>query len=357
MPPLEAWQKVLVGESFMGTIYGGLSCVDCHSGDSTPQTFETAHVGITADPASGSAASCGICHGSVGTKHQTSLHGSLEGYKQTIRTRSGQATLSPELNAMFDAKCATCHTSCGQCHISRPDAVGGGFNAGHVFIEKPSMTLNCTACHGSRIGEEFRGLHEGIPADTHYNRGMQCTACHNADEIHFAGGSAANRYSIAEAPRCEDCHEVGAENAYHLQHKDDMSCQVCHSQEYKNCYNCHVGTEESGIQQPSELDFKIGKNPLKSARRPYGYVLLRHIPIAPDSYEEWAPGQLTNYEALPTWKMTTPHNIQKNTPQTANCTSSCHNNTELFLTRDDILKLSPQEQAANRDVVVDKVPE
>ncbi|MCG8608193.1 hypothetical protein MJD09_24810 [bacterium] len=353
---MEAWEKVLVSSAFLTTQHGELNCTSCHGGSDLPQSMEQAHIGVVADPSSSAENSCAECHADYDSKHKQSLHASLEGYKETIRARAGQGQLSPELEGMFQAQCATCHTSCGQCHISRPTSVGGGFIAGHNFNRRPSMTENCTACHGSRIGEEFRGQHAGISADVHYNRGMQCVACHSAEDVHASTPGAKHRYDESSPVRCEDCHEIANSNAYHAVHNDRLSCQVCHSQPYKNCYSCHVGQDSKGLMQPSELDFKIGRNPIKSASKPFDYVVLRHVPIAPNSYDDWAPGQLTNFAALPTWKYATPHNIQKNTPQTANCTSSCHNNADVFLTPNDLQKLTPEEQAANATVVVDEIP-
>lgn len=356
MPQLEAWEKVWISQDFMSSTHGSQNCTSCHGGSNTPQKMDDAHKDVVRDPAADAVAKCDPCHAGYGAQHEQSLHGTLNGYKELIKLRTGQTTLSPELEEMYTQNCASCHTTCGQCHISRPQSVGGGFNNGHIFTKRPSMTLNCTACHGSRIGEEFRGEHSGLSADVHYNQGMQCVACHSSQEIHTSNPTAKHRYDETDQTTCKTCHEIGSSNTYHTLHNEKVDCQVCHSQPYKNCYSCHVGKSSAGLQQPSELDFKIGKNHLKSAARPHNYVLLRHIPIAPDSYEEWAPGQMTNFSVKPTWKYTTPHNIQKNTPQTANCTSSCHNNPSLFLKREDMQHLSQQEQIANESVVVDDIP-
>jgi thiosulfate/3-mercaptopyruvate sulfurtransferase len=270
-----------------------------------------------------------------------------------IALRAGVQELTPGLEAMFEHKCAVCHATCSQCHISRPHSVDKGLVRGHVFLGRPSMTENCTACHGSRIGQEFRGEHPGIPADVHYNKGMQCVACHSAQELHGHGEQGANRYQVASAPQCQDCHQVGRENPYHAAHAGQLACQVCHSTTYKNCYSCHVG---QGLERPSELGFKIGLNPIRSAERPYEYAVVRHIPIAPDSYRDYEPGGLPNFSALPTWKFATPHNIQKNAPQAANCTSSCHNNAEVFLTEADLEGLPPEEVEANQKVIIRQIP-
>lgn len=355
MPQLEAWQKVLINKGFLNTTHAQYGCTNCHGGSDEPQTMAEAHEGVVTDPSLDAIENCNQCHPTYAAEHQRSLHATLGGYAESVRQRSGQAQLSSELQAMLDAQCSSCHTSCGQCHVSRPTSVGGGFVAGHMFNRRPSMIENCTACHGSRIGEEFRGQHVGIPADVHYNRGFQCTECHSGEAVHTSDPGSTHRLD-ENHQRCEDCHQIGDENAYHQIHNNQLSCQVCHAQSYKNCYSCHVGKESRGLTQPSEMDFKIGKNYMKSATRPYDYIVVRHVPIAPDSYDDWAPGQLTNFAALPTWKYATPHNIQKNTPQTADCSSSCHNNADVFLTSEDLQRLPQVEQEANASVVVDEIP-
>ncbi|MEI2421919.1 hypothetical protein V6O07_16705, partial [Arthrospira platensis SPKY2] len=55
---------------------------------------------------------------------------------------------------------------------------------------------------------------------------------------------------------------------------------------------------------------------------------------------------------LPTWTYATPHNIQRNTPQTASC-NACHGNADIFLTED---KVSPETLQANQPVIVPEVP-
>lgn len=350
MPPVEAWKKVFVDSAFLATTHGQQTCVDCHGGDSSATEMAQAHIGIVADPSD----SCAVCHASEAVAFENSQHRQLTGYRELIAARAGQATMSPELADMFEQKCNTCHVTCGQCHISRPNSVGKGFLRGHKVLRRPSMTENCTACHGSRIGQEFRGEHAGIPADVHYNNGMQCVACHTAEEMHGHGAQGTTRYDVAAAPVCEDCHDLAASgNAYHQVHGDRLSCQVCHSVSYKNCYSCHVGV---GLERPSELDFKIGRNPLLSADRPEEYVVLRHIPIAPDSYRDYMPGTLSNYSDLPTWKFATPHNIQRTTPQTADCTTSCHGNADIFLMAADLEGMSAEEIEANQGVIVAEVP-
>ena len=61
---------------------------------------------------------------------------------------------------------------------------------------------------------------------------------------------------------------------------------------------------------------------------------------------------LPEFDNLPTWKYTTPHNMQRITPQNASC-NSCHGQTDLFLTENDVVA---EELEANRDVIVPRVP-
>jgi hypothetical protein len=100
------------------------------------------------------------------------------------------------------------------------------------------------------------------------------------------------------------------------------------------------------------MTFLIGRNPIQSEDRPYKYVPVRHVPSSPDSYEFYGEDLLTNFDALPTWVYSTPHNIQRNTPQTESC-ESCHENAALFLTAD---KVNESELQANDSVIVKAVP-
>jgi thiosulfate/3-mercaptopyruvate sulfurtransferase len=143
----------------------------------------------------------------------------------------------------------------------------------------------------------------------------------------------------------------------HQEHGGDLSCQVCHSVSYTSCDGCHVQiSEETGnpfyATDGSYFTFMIGKNPLESYDRPYAYVTLRHVPVAGDSFAYYGEDLLANFNALPTWTYTTPHNIQLNTPQTESC-DACHGNADLFLTID---KVYPEEVEANLPVIADTIP-
>jgi thiosulfate/3-mercaptopyruvate sulfurtransferase len=152
--------------------------------------------------------------------------------------------------------------------------------------------------------------------------------------------------------QCEDCHEKG-ENTYHATHWGDLSCQVCHSQPYKNCNGCHTGGQ--GITGSSYFTFKIAKNPKQSERRPYKIAVVRHIPIARDTYAAWGL-DLPFYDSVPTWKYASPHNIVKNAPQTEVngwCGGSCHG-SDYYLTLEDLQNNYPDEVEANKHLVLEK---
>jgi len=170
-----------------------------------------------------------------------------------------------------------------------------------------------------------------------------------------------NRYHNPAAAKCEDCHEdvwtSTGDNPQHEQHLSDLSCQVCHSVSYKNCYNCHVAIDQKGVpcrtSGPSEMHFEIGRNPLRSSTRSAEYVVLRHVPTCAGTCDYYGGNLLPDFNALPTWKYTTPHNIQLHTPQNESC-DACHGNKDLFLTEEDI---DPAERQANAGVIVTDIPE
>ncbi len=375
MAPLEPWEKVLVkSDKFNPTVHGQIQCAYCHGGQQSPD-METAHTGLVADPsAGGSGNTCTACHGDQSEHFEKSLHVSLSGYWDTLDARSAPEN-HQALETMFGNHCASCHTTCGDCHISQPGSVGGGFVDGHVINKTPSMSQNCTACHGSRVGNEYLGKNEEIPGDVHFRQGrMNCISCHSGAEMHNSEAACSqchdtsdavyqvtNRYSGAQSPSCESCHEnIGKQGdavVQHVLHGDKLACQVCHSVSYMSCDGCHVAiSEKTGNPffktERSYMSFFIGRNPLQNYHRPYEYVVLRHVPISPTSYQYYGENLLPNFDALPTWAYATPHNVQRKTPQNASC-NACHGNPDIFLTAD---KVSPEELQANEPVIVPEVP-
>jgi hypothetical protein len=163
--------------------------------------------------------------------------------------------------------------------------------------------------------------------------------------MHGTLGAADHRYDGPPTLGCQDadCHPDVAPGdgiANRTEgHFEAMSCQVCHSSTYKNCYRCHVAVEDDQPYfktEPSEMDFKIGHNPLQGPDRPWKYVPVRHVPVDVDSFAYYGEGLLPNFDTLPTWKYATPHNIQRNTPQTETG-GACHSNPEFSLTEEDVV--------------------
>lgn len=358
---MEVWERVFLGKAeFLSTTHGQIACVLCHEGDRWASEKEAAHQGMITDPSEGGQ-SCLACHADVVHTSETSLHTTLTGMREGLMARGGSFTNSPLAQA-FDNHCQTCHATCGSCHVSRSDSQGGGLVSAHYF-KKPSILYNCAACHGARAGNEYLGNHEGIPGDVHWTKeGMSCNKCHG-EEIHQSPADATNRYHNRLTITCvsSGCHDdLSRREPPNEYHREEMlgkvACQACHSVEYKNCYGCHVALDGEGkgyfTTEPSVIQFKIGLNPIRSKTRPSEYVVLRHVPVNRDMFEYYGTNLLPDFDAVPTWKYATPHNIQLHTPQTESC-NSCHGQPSLFLTGADV---AAEEMAANRPVIVTQIP-
>ncbi|HSO11212.1 MAG TPA: cytochrome c3 family protein [Anaerolineales bacterium] len=366
MAPLEPWEKALVdNEKFSQTTHGKQTCTDCHNGVQSADK-DDAHEGLIASPSAQPDKYCGECHEEQTTTYPFALHSTQEGYWTAINARSVPEN-HPALEEMFGNHCASCHTTCGECHVSQPKNVGGGLFTGHVFEKTPPMTRSCTACHGSRVGNEFLGKNEGFPGDVHFREArMNCVKCHEGADLHGSATDAANadthRYAGTEDPECVDCHPTtlpgGDENPMHQSHGDNLSCQVCHSITYTSCDGCHVAISQKSGNPFFETEatystFLIGRNPNPTEERPYKYVPVRHVPIAATSYQFYGENLLPNFDVLPTWMYATPHNIQRNTPQNASC-EACHaGDGAIFLTAD---KIKAEEMQANSAVIVESLP-
>jgi thiosulfate/3-mercaptopyruvate sulfurtransferase len=364
--PLAPHEKVFVDSEFAeDENHGEMGCQECHGGDPSEPDWKKAHTDVVKDPSYPDPSdTCGTCHEDIAEHYQTSLHVSLAPFKKIIDGRcSDDPDVCGTVHAGRESHCTSCHSSCGQCHVSRPEAVEGGLLESHLFQRRPPMQTVCTACHGSRIEKEFMGRNKGIPPDVHQKKYFKCNKCHTADEMHGDGNEYAHRYVVENAPTCEGCHEEiftdGAQNVkQHRQHKDRVSCQVCHAMPYKNCYACHFGRDKQGYKffqtKESTLEFKIGLNPYRSERRPEAFVTLRHVPVDQASFRFYVENGLAKFDALSTWKLATPHNIQRKTPQNASC-NACHGKSSLFLLEQDV---KPEYLQANRIVVVpaDQVP-
>jgi len=355
-------------DSYVSSTHGAArDCTDCHGGNDGPDTRALAH---TKDwQARPDATNCQACHTDEYEFSSASLHVTLGGYLTILGDRGVDLTGGSIASQRFDQKCADCHIAndaqtemrCGHCHISVPVVAGAGFINGHNFRKTPDMERQCTACHGSRVKAEFLGLNGdltasnglGVPvasADVHlplarelnadgYEKG--CTLCHGGVEMHGFGApppGAGDRYDVVGTPQCYDCHnptddpDFGGVTAHTTAHLASMNCQVCHAQAYKQCFSCHVDYDDvsghayytvnegdPGGENTALMTFRIGQDPHKKNNpitdEPYGYAVLRHVPIDRDLfyYENYDPvaGLVPNMTDLPTWKYATPHNVQR----------------------------------------------
>jgi thiosulfate/3-mercaptopyruvate sulfurtransferase len=72
------------------------------------------------------------------------------------------------------------------------------------------------------------------------------------------------------------------------------------------------------------------------------------VPADRETFGFYVKDALTNFDAVPTWKLATPHNIRRKTPQNSNC-NACHGNESLFLLEKDV---ADGEKEANKEVMV-----
>lgn len=368
MEPLAPHEKLYVDDEFIeeDEDHGEIGCETCHNGNPDDPDWKTAHEGVVKDPSFPAAKACIDCHENEAENYSKNLHVNNRPIRQMVLARAGKqpAAAHAKIESAVQGHCTECHSSCGQCHISRPASVKGGLLSGHVFQKSPPMEEVCTACHGSRVGNEYLGKNKQCKADVHYEKGMmKCIKCHTADQMHGDGSKGADRYEVANGPQCLDCHEdiygeKGENIEQHKTHKDLASCYVCHAQAYTNCYSCHVSKTKEGQKyfetESHSLAFKIGLNYRKSERYPDKYITVRHVPVDSGTFRSYLKDGLRNFDKLPTWKMATPHNIQRKTPQNSAC-NNCHANNDLFLLETNV---RTNYLKANRSVIVseDQIP-
>jgi len=387
IPHIEPYDRVYLGgpgyDEFKNSSHGQMSCTTCHKGVDNNADKNIAHSGdFIAKPSADAETFCGSCHQSIVNQTKNSIHEQGWGQKNMVTLRSGVGNVPDGFNNLtelmkdgYDTNCAKCHASCGDCHVMRPKAGGGGLYRAHNFIKTPNMVDHCTTCHSSRVGHAFYGVAPGTVPDIHLTKaGYSCMNCHTKNEIHGDGNIYDQRYKVANLPQCQNCHSgINNSNLFHTLHINTFSCNACHSQNYNNCGSCHIGGE--GARIPAYLGYKIGMNPISETKPVYEFAVLRRALSAPDSWKEYGTPILSDFNVAPTYKYATPHNIQKITSRTgykdgsgqwvvySTCTEGCHisknpdgsyNNKELYLFDSDCLEW---EKAANVNIVVDgKLP-
>jgi hypothetical protein len=133
----------------------------------------------------------------------------------------------------FANHCDDCHTTCGQCHISRPTALGGGLLREHTVRATASIRDTCLACHGARAADGYHGKNEGVEGSVHWlEAGMACYECHDITHYHGDGTEYAHRYDGPPGVDCLECRlEATPEETDILEHKlhdGKVACEVCH---------------------------------------------------------------------------------------------------------------------------------
>lgn len=386
-PVIEPYDRVFMGgtgyEDFKNDVHGKIPCTACHNGVDKTADKDVAHSGdFMKKPTSDAINKCGSCHADIASKSVNNIHQGW-GQKSMVCLRAGVGNvpngfeaLSQAMKDGYNVNCGKCHATCGDCHVNRPVAGGGGLYKSHSFFKTPNMVDHCTTCHVSRGGHAYFGVGAGTVPDVHLTQaGFSCMNCHQKHEIHGNGTLYDQRYKYPELPKCTNCHSnISNSNPFHTKHINTFSCNTCHSQDYNNCGSCHIGSEE-GARIHSYQGYKIGMNPIKDTKSQFEFALLRQSLMAPDSWQDYGIPNLVNFDVRPTYKYTTPHNIIKITTRTGykdtngnwvtytNCTQGCHisknsdgtfNNKELYLFDSDCL---PWEKPANTGIVVDgKLP-
>ena len=376
-PHYEPYDRVYMGgdgyEAFKASGHSDIGCVGCHNGTDNTDEKTIAHSGdFLKHPSSEYEDKCGSCHKEITDGFKTSLHNGT-GQMRKVAMRSGLsgadefADLPQHQIEGYNTNCATCHGTCGNCHVTRPPIGGGGLANGHGFKKDPDMVNVCITCHSSRGGHAYLGMAPGTKPDVHLTGAdFTCTDCHSGAELHGDGTKVEQRYAYDKLPDCEDCHsELATSNNYHSFHYDDFNCHVCHSQDYNNCGSCHIHGE--GARIPAYLSFKIAANPIPGIKTGYEFTLVRRTLAAPDNWKEYGVEEYANFNVLPTYNYTTPHNLVRWTDRTLTikdraCSSNCHIrnedgvlvNKELYLFAGDLLEW---ETEASSGITVDgKLP-
>lgn len=374
-PHYEPYDRVYMDgtgyEEFKASGHYSIGCVGCHNGNENSNEKTEAHSGdFIAHPSLYADEKCATCHESIVDNFKTSIHNGT-GQKRKVAMRSGlsgadEFDLLPEHQIEgYNANCATCHGTCGNCHVVRPHAAGGGLAKGHKFTKTPDMVSICVSCHVSRGGHAYLGVAVGTKPDVHLtSTEYTCLDCHNGNEMHGDGHAPQQRYAYTQLPKCQNCHtNIATVNNYHSMHYDDFNCQVCHSQDYNNCGSCHVHDE--GARIPSYLGFKIAGNPIPDIKTGLKLALVRRAPSAPDTWSVYGVEEMSNFDVFPTYNYTSPHNILRWTSRTTveegqSCSTNCHIrneggvlvNKELYLFDDDLLDW---EKSASASIVVDEL--
>ncbi|MBW1696609.1 MAG: hypothetical protein JRH18_13840 [Deltaproteobacteria bacterium] len=129
MEPLAPHEKLFIDYEFLeeDEDHGEIGCVTCHGGNPDDPNWKTAHKDLVKDPSFPEPDACIECHEEESENYSQNLHISNRPmYLMVMARASADPTIQARLNTAHKAHCTQCHSSCGQCHLSRPGSVGGG---------------------------------------------------------------------------------------------------------------------------------------------------------------------------------------------------------------------------------------
>ena len=307
-------------------------CASCHKGNESGADKAAAHQGLIKRP-SDDLGVCETCHADIAKTYKTSLHYTTAGQRHGVIGRFSAEGAKAFDTKVFGRACQSCHASCGDCHVKSP-VIGGvniGLIKGHQFVKRDEGKT-CALCHGGRVYPEFTGEYGGS-ADVHYQKGMICLDCHKKAEMHGDGTAYASRHEVKGKPSCVGCHAPGSEKTdkaktAHGQHASTVSCTACHSSAaYRNCADCHLG--KGATSKPA---FILGLSPKDKKT----VTTLRLIPTVRDTFKS-AGIEMENFDAIPNYWQTSPHNIRKRTERTRSC-EVCHEEPQNFLAKDTLIQ-------------------
>ncbi len=310
-----------------------LECTDCHKGNASRPVKADAHKGLVARPSDDPTATCGQCHEETAKNYTLSLHYTAAGMKHGVSPRFDAAGKKLFDTKVFEQSCRSCHASCGDCHVKSPviSGVNTGLLDGHRFVKK-AEDKTCALCHGGRVWPEFTGDYGGTP-DVHYRKGMSCSDCHKGTQFHGDGTAYTGRKDVKNKPSCTGCHDTAklgkaATKETHATHAKTVSCSACHTaSSYRQCSSCHLGG--GATSSPAIV---LGHNP----RQPGQLTTLRLIPTVRDTFKP-AGLSMANFDSLPNYWDTVPHNIAKRTDRTRDC-NTCHQDGLYYLEKERLPK-------------------
>ena len=184
MEQLALHEKIFVDSEYLeeDENHSELSCSDCHKGNPEDPDWKTSHNGLVKDPSYLKDNVCLECHDIDSHNYENSLHYHTKPLVDIVLNRAGPShSTQIAVKGAAENHCAKCHSSCGQCHVSRPDSADGGLLSAHEFLKRPPMKETCIACHGSRVGNEYLGENKSCKPDVHYKKAfMTCEKCHTS---------------------------------------------------------------------------------------------------------------------------------------------------------------------------------